>query len=163
MKQNILCLFTCAIYHIITKIQPKKGEMLLLSRLLSVVVDVILFYVFFQTNNYTIMKKINPLKMEKTKQTYHIYLTFEPTQYTSRQLSPMSHRTILSLVTLPVEIIYRILDHQDNFTIICSMRNVSQRLNKIVDSYHRYQVNFFFYFKCLIFIHLHNIIHFHNI
>ncbi len=66
-KKNILCLFSCTIYDIITEIQPKKGEMLLLSRLLSVVVDIILFYVFFQTNNYTIMKKINPLETEKTK------------------------------------------------------------------------------------------------
>jgi hypothetical protein len=64
-KQNILCLFTCIISDIITKIQSKKGEMLLLSRLLSVVaVDIILFYVFFQTNNYTIMEKINPNQVD---------------------------------------------------------------------------------------------------
>jgi hypothetical protein len=70
----------------------------------------------------------------------------------------MSNKSMPSFVTLPVEIVYRILDHQTNFTIICSMRNVCQRLNEIVDSYHRYQVNFFFYFKCLIFIHFQNII-----
>ncbi len=64
----------------------------------------------------------------------------------------MLNRVVPSLVTLPVEIIYRILDHQDELTIIWSMLNVCQRLNKIVNSYHRYQVNFFFYFKCLIFI-----------
>jgi hypothetical protein len=82
---------------------------------------------------------------KRTKLTRHIiYLTFEPTRYTSRQLSSMSNRITLSLLTLPVEIVYRILDHQNDFTIICSMRNVCQRLNKIVDSYHRYQVNLFF-------------------
>jgi hypothetical protein len=39
------------------KFNQKKGEMLLLSQLLSVVVDIILFCVFFETNNYTIMKR----------------------------------------------------------------------------------------------------------
>jgi hypothetical protein len=61
----------------------------------------------------------------------------------------MSNRIILSLQTLPVEIIYRILDHQCDLTIICSMRNVSQRLNNILDSYHRYQVNYFFILNVL--------------
>ncbi len=93
----------------------------------------------------------------------HSYQTFEPTRYRSRQLSSMSNRITLSLITSPVEIIYRILDHQSDRTIICSMRNVCQRLNTIVDSYDQYQVNFFFYFKCLIFIHFQNIIHFHSI
>jgi hypothetical protein len=101
---------------------------------------------------------------KRTTPTRHIiYLTFEPTRYTFRQLSSMSNRITLSLVTLPVEIIYRILDHQEDVDIICSMRNVCRRLNTIVDSYHRYQVNFFFYFKYLIFIRFHNIIHFQHI
>jgi hypothetical protein len=65
-KQNILCLFTCIIYHIITKIQPEKGKILLLSRFLPFITDIILFYLFFETNNYTIMKKINSLKTKKT-------------------------------------------------------------------------------------------------
>jgi hypothetical protein len=101
---------------------------------------------------------------KRKKPTRHIiYLTFELTRYISRQFSSMSNKITLSLLTLPVEIIYRILDHQSNFTIICSMRNVCQRLNKIVDSYDRYQVNYFYYFKCLIFIHFQNIIHLHHI
>jgi len=87
--------------------------------------------------------KIETHSKRKKPTRYIIYLTCEPTRYTSRQLSSMSNRIIPSLVTLPVEIIYRILDHQTDFTIICSMRNVCQRLNRIVDSYHRYQVNFF--------------------
>ncbi len=91
---------------------------------------------------------------KRKKSSRHIiYIALQPTRYTSRQLSPMT----LSLVNLPVEIIYRILDHQSDFVIICTMRQVCQRLNKIVDGYHRYQVNFFFYFVCLMFIHFHNI------
>ena len=43
---------------------------------------------------------------------------------------------------LPIEFVYRILDHLDQFHILCSMRNVSLRLNKILDTYPRYQVNF---------------------
>jgi hypothetical protein len=68
----------------------------------------------------------------------------QPNKYTSRKRPSMSERINLSLVTLPVEVIYRILDHQDDLTILCSMQNVCQRLNTILDSYHRYQVNFFF-------------------
>jgi hypothetical protein len=45
-----------------------------------------------------------------------------------------------SLHTLPIELVYRILDHLDNKTIILSCREVSARLNNIIDTYHRYQV-----------------------
>ncbi len=59
----------------------------------------------------------------------------------------MSDKIIPSLQTLPVEIVYRILDHMDNFTMICSMINVCTRVNRIMDTYHRYQVNFSFFYK----------------
>ncbi|CAF0899067.1 unnamed protein product [Adineta steineri] len=45
----------------------------------------------------------------------------------------------VSFVTLPVELVYRILDYQSDITIIFSMRNVCQRFNAIVESYDRYQ------------------------
>lgn len=64
----------------------------------------------------------------------------------------MSNKTTYSFLTLPVELAYQILDHQSYYTIICSMRNVCQRLNRIVDSYPRYQVN---YFLLLLFAHFH--------
>ncbi|CAF1009129.1 unnamed protein product [Adineta steineri] len=51
----------------------------------------------------------------------------------------MSNQNISTFLTLPVELVYRILDHQLDFTILCSMRNVCQRFNNIVDSYDRYQ------------------------
>jgi hypothetical protein len=52
----------------------------------------------------------------------------------------MSSGFTLSLVTLPVELTYRILDHLDNLNILLSFHDVCIRLNAIIDSYHRYQV-----------------------
>lgn len=62
-------------------------------------------------------------------------------KYTDK--NPMSDTTVvrLSFQTLPVELIYRILDYLDNVTILLSCRNVSTRLNHITNSYHRYRVN----------------------
>ncbi len=45
-----------------------------------------------------------------------------------------------SLDTLPVELVYRILDHLDILTILLSCRNVCTKLNNITDTYHRCQV-----------------------
>ena len=45
-----------------------------------------------------------------------------------------------SLQTLPVDMIYGILDHLDVYDILISCRNICQRLNAITDSYRRYQV-----------------------
>ena len=46
------------------------------------------------------------------------------------------------LTTLPVELIYRILDQLDELIILTSVRNVCKRFNVITDSYYRYQVMF---------------------
>lgn len=46
-----------------------------------------------------------------------------------------------SIIILPVELVYRILNHLDLFEILVSMRNVCQRLDQIVDTYDQYQVN----------------------
>ena len=48
----------------------------------------------------------------------------------------------ISLHTLPVDLIYRILDHLDERTLFLSFINVCSRLNTIIDTYHPYQVNF---------------------
>lgn len=45
-----------------------------------------------------------------------------------------------SLLTLPVELIYQILDHLDELTILFSVRDVCSRLNLITSTYRRYQV-----------------------
>ncbi len=52
----------------------------------------------------------------------------------------MSDQFIPSFLTLPVELVYRILDHLDEVSILWSMWDVCRRMNAIVDSYHRYQV-----------------------
>ena len=54
----------------------------------------------------------------------------------------MSSNTTSSLIVLPIELIYRILDHLQLKDIFLSARNVCQRLDSITDTYHRYQVNF---------------------
>jgi hypothetical protein len=58
------------------------------------------------------------------------------------QILFMSDKINLSLHTLQVELVYRILDNLHVLTILCSMRNVCTRINAITDSYHRYQVFF---------------------
>ena len=49
---------------------------------------------------------------------------------------------ILSLHTLPVHMVYRILDELDDKALFLSVQNVCQRLNTIINSYRRYQVHF---------------------
>lgn len=47
----------------------------------------------------------------------------------------------LSFHTLPVEMIFQILDHLSDEQLFLSLSNVCQRLNVILNSYRRYQVN----------------------
>ncbi|CAF4694354.1 unnamed protein product, partial [Rotaria sp. Silwood2] len=44
-----------------------------------------------------------------------------------------------TLLTIPVDIVYRILGKLSDLTIIISVRNVCERLDIITDAYHRYQ------------------------
>jgi hypothetical protein len=60
-----------------------------------------------------------------------------------------------SLHSLPVELVYRILDNLDDKTILISCRDVCTRLNEITDTYHRYQVILGFTIKSH-FHHLYN-------
>ena len=53
----------------------------------------------------------------------------------------MSSNTTLSLLALPVELIYRILDCLDPKDIFLSARDLCQRLDSITDTYHPYQVS----------------------
>lgn len=52
----------------------------------------------------------------------------------------MSDNIPKRLHTLPVELIYLILDQLDQLTILLSCRNVCVRLNAITDMYSRFQV-----------------------
>jgi len=56
----------------------------------------------------------------------------------------MANKTSSSFHTLPVELIYRILDHLDGSAILLSLRNVCIRINAIIDTYQPYQVYFCF-------------------
>jgi hypothetical protein len=60
----------------------------------------------------------------------------------SKEFLSMVDKTIPSLLTLPVELVYRILDQVSNVTLFCSMLNVCTRLDAIIENYHRYQVYF---------------------
>ena len=52
----------------------------------------------------------------------------------------MSTNSMLNLLQLPIELLFRILDQLDELTIFISMRNVCRRLNAITDAYRRYQL-----------------------
>lgn len=52
----------------------------------------------------------------------------------------MSVGTSISLHTLPVDIIYYILDNLDELQILLSVSNVCNRLNRVIHTYHRYEV-----------------------
>ena len=58
----------------------------------------------------------------------------------------MSDKTFLSLHTIPVEIVYRILDKLHDKALFLSAQNICQRLNAIVNSYYRFQVNHSIYY-----------------
>ena len=54
----------------------------------------------------------------------------------------MSNNIIPSLMNLPVEFIYRILDCLNPLDILISTWNVCRQLDQIIETYHAYQVNF---------------------
>ncbi|UJR30151.1 hypothetical protein I4U23_017691 [Adineta vaga] len=49
-----------------------------------------------------------------------------------------SKKNMYTFLTLPIELVYRIMDHQSDFTLFCSMQNVCRRFNQILNTYHRY-------------------------
>ena len=52
----------------------------------------------------------------------------------------MSDKSIRTLSSLLIELVYRVLDHLTPLEISISMRDVTQDLNTIIDTYHRYTV-----------------------
>jgi hypothetical protein len=75
-------------------------------------------------------------------------------------MSTNNNNTTPSLLTLPVELVYRILDKLDQLSILLSVQNVCVRLNTIANTYHRYQVNFSFIFTSDIHHDLRSIVYF---
>ena len=55
----------------------------------------------------------------------------------------------LTLQNLPIEMLYRILDHLNDKTLYLSFINVCQRLNRIIYSSQRYKVNHYFFLVSL--------------
>ena len=56
----------------------------------------------------------------------------------------MAASTALSLHTLPIELVCRVLDHLEHADIFLSVREVCSRLNAITDTYQPYQVPILF-------------------
>ncbi len=56
----------------------------------------------------------------------------------------MSNNMKSSLLTLPVELVYRILDNLNGRQIFFSLSNVCTRINAIIHSYQPYKVYFYF-------------------
>jgi hypothetical protein len=65
----------------------------------------------------------------------------------TKETSSIHNKMTLSLHTIPVELVYRILDHLDPEKIFWSCINVCTKLNAITDTYYRYQVIFAFIIK----------------
>jgi len=55
----------------------------------------------------------------------------------------------LTLQNLPIEMLYRILDHLNDKSLYLSFINVCQRLNRIIYSSQRYQVNHYIFLVSL--------------
>ena len=53
----------------------------------------------------------------------------------------MSSDSTSSLIALPIELIYHILNPLEPKDLFLAIRNVSQRLDSITDTYRPYQVN----------------------
>lgn len=66
----------------------------------------------------------------------------------------------LSFQTLPIEIIYRVLDELNDKQLFLSIINVSRRLNMIINSYKRYQVNLNIYYTNYFISHTLSSIHY---
>jgi hypothetical protein len=76
----------------------------------------------------------------QSSQTVLPYIYFTKRHVITHQTS-ICDKMASSLLTIPVELVYRILDNVCERTIFLSLRNVCKRLNTIIDTYHRYQVN----------------------
>ena len=59
----------------------------------------------------------------------------------------MSRNTNQTLLSLPIEVIHRILDHLDAFDILISLHGVCAHLDAIIDNHVPYQVTVAFVSK----------------
>lgn len=99
--------------------------------------------VMAQPHEISVFSFIFKARLHKSQRTYNLRRKFILTQtQETTHYDNMSDNNIASLTTLPIELIYRILDRLTPKHIILSVRNVCKRLNSITDVYHPYQVNF---------------------
>ena len=102
-------------------------------------------------------------KHTQNKQNISTHIQFIKTSLSKWKTSmSRNNNTTLSLLAIPVELVYRILDNLDQLSILLSVQNVCLRLNTIANTYHRYQVNFSFIFTSDIHHHLRSIVYFNS-
>ena len=75
---------------------------------------------------------------------YNLFHMVMHSCFIETHLTDMSHNDTPSLLTLPVELIYRILNHLNTLELVVSVRDVCMRLDAITDTYFRYQVDSIF-------------------
>ena len=99
---------------------------------------------FIPTHNCTTITNIVEEWIKDHHETeYSVHINFIKQHfYTYKKKSTRFDNMVLSLHTLPVHMVYRILDELDNKALFLSIQNVCQRLDQIITSYHRYQVNY---------------------
>ena len=90
-------------------------------------------------NTYHVTK-INPFQTKSILSIHTINQVHSSITFTN-----VKRKIIPSLLILPVELVYRILDHLDDWTMSYATKNICTHINTIVDIYHRHQVNFSFF------------------
>jgi hypothetical protein len=108
---------------------------------------VLVFYLFFVTYCYHLIRKNKYCTTAKSyikhkKKSGSFIVSKNHIQHAFHNKKLMAHQTNLSLHTIPVQLVYQILDHIDNETLFKSCYGVCQRLNAIMDTYQPYQVIF---------------------
>ena len=117
--------------------------MLLLARFSYFVVLIMSLLLYSEIKNYNITKIFLTHMCHKGASI--TYQTILKSIYSKKRTLIFSKMTQL-LSTIPVELMYRIVDHLQEVTIIFSCRNICTRLYAIIDTYYRYQVIFAFFF-----------------
>jgi len=116
-------------------IQRKKPTVIYLYKYSLVDINIEVFWLSINAFDFSITF------VDKVASTQHIF---------QKKSLIMSNINAPSLLTLPVEIFYRILDKLDILTILLSCRNVCTRFNTIINTYHPYSVSFNIIFSLVI-------------
>jgi hypothetical protein len=85
----------------------------------------------------------NEYKNSGWRETFNTHTHHKKKSVQTQRFSSMTDQLKPSLLTLPVEFIYRIFNYLDDFHIFCTMRNICTHMNTIIDNYRRYKVSFY--------------------